>query len=56
MTREHVYRLATKTPQRLNTEVLVALCDALGCTANDLIVPVAESTRQAKTGTWTSHW
>lgn len=51
LSREHVYRLVTKTPQRLNTEVLVALCDILGCTPNDLIIPVVETTRTAKTGT-----
>ncbi len=51
LTREHVYRLVTKTPQRLNTEVLVAICDALGCTPNDLIEPVVEHQRAAKTGT-----
>jgi DNA-binding Xre family transcriptional regulator len=51
LSREHVYRLVTKTPQRLNTEVLVALCDILGCTPNDLITPVVETKRQAKTGT-----
>ncbi|UMG92883.1 helix-turn-helix transcriptional regulator [Nocardioides sp. TF02-7] len=27
-----VYRLVTGTPERLNLHVLVALCDALGCT------------------------
>lgn len=52
LTREHVYRLVTKTPQRLNTEVLVALCDALGCTPNDLIEPIVEQHQQlARTGT-----
>jgi DNA-binding Xre family transcriptional regulator len=51
LSREHVYRLVTKTPQRLNTDVLVALCDILGCTPNDLITPVVETTRRAKTGT-----
>lgn len=51
MTREHVYRLVTKTPQRLNTEVLVALCDALGCTPSDLIVGVVAEQKQARTGT-----
>ncbi|MGH3626420.1 MAG: helix-turn-helix domain-containing protein [Sciscionella sp.] len=51
LTREHVYRLVTKTPQRLNTEVLVAICDALECTPNDLIIPVLEHQRAAKTGT-----
>ncbi len=51
LTREYVYRLVTKTPQRLNTEVLVALCDALGCTPTDLITPVVVEQKQAKTGT-----
>ncbi len=51
LTREHVYRLVTKTPQRLNTEVLVALCDALGCTPGDLITGVVAEQKQAKTGT-----
>ncbi len=51
LSREHVYRLVTKTPQRLNTDVLVALCDILGCTPNDLITPVVETTAKAKTGT-----
>jgi DNA-binding Xre family transcriptional regulator len=51
LTREYVYRLVTKTPQRLNTEVLVALCDALGCTPSDLITPVVVEQQQAKTGT-----
>lgn len=51
MTREHVYRLVTKTPQRLNTEVLVALCDALACTPADLIAGVVGEQKQARTGT-----
>lgn len=32
-----VYRLVTRPPERLNTRVLAAACDALGCTPNDLI-------------------
>lgn len=51
LTREHVYRLVTKTPQRLNTEVLVALCDALACTPADLISGVVAEKKQAKAGT-----
>ena len=51
LTREHVYRLVTKTPQRLNTEVLVALCDALGCTPTDLITGVVAEQKQTRTGT-----
>jgi DNA-binding Xre family transcriptional regulator len=52
LSREHVYRLVTNTPQRLNTDVLVALCDILGCTPNDLIsVVVHTGARAKKTGT-----
>ena len=51
LTREHVYRLVTKTPQRLNTEVLVALCDILGCTPNDLITLIVDQQKTARTGT-----
>jgi hypothetical protein len=35
--REQVYRLVTSTPQRLNMDVLAALCDILGCGPQDLI-------------------
>lgn len=51
LSREYVYRLVTKTPQRLNTEVLVALCDALGCTPSDLITSVVAGQEGARTGT-----
>ncbi len=37
LSREQVYRLVTQPPQRLSMDVLVALCDILGCTPNDLI-------------------
>ena len=37
-----VYRLVTQTPERLSLRTLVALCDILDCTPNDLIEPVAE--------------
>jgi DNA-binding Xre family transcriptional regulator len=42
-----VYRLVTGAPQRLSLETLVALCDILSCTPNDLI----ELTAGAKTET-----
>jgi len=32
-----VYRLVTTAPERLNVQILVALCDALDITPNDLI-------------------
>jgi DNA-binding Xre family transcriptional regulator len=37
-----VWRLVTGTPERLNLRVLVALCDILGCTPNELIEPVEQ--------------
>jgi DNA-binding Xre family transcriptional regulator len=37
-----VWRLVTGTPERLNLRALVALCDILGCTPNDLIEPVEQ--------------
>ncbi len=39
LSREQVYRLVTQPPQRLSMDTLVALCDILGCTPNDLIEP-----------------
>jgi DNA-binding Xre family transcriptional regulator len=39
LSREQVYRLVTQPPQRLSVDTLVALCDILECTPNDLIVP-----------------
>ncbi len=39
-----VYRLVTAPPERLNMQVLAAVCDALGCTPNDLIEPTAADT------------
>jgi DNA-binding Xre family transcriptional regulator len=37
LSREQVYRLVTQPPQRMSMDTLVALCDILGCTPNDLI-------------------
>jgi DNA-binding Xre family transcriptional regulator len=53
LSREHVYRLVTRTPQRLNMEILAALCDILECEPNDLLQPVVETVKVAKTGTET---
>lgn len=36
-----VYRLVAQDPERLSLRTLMALCDILGCTPNDLIQPVA---------------
>lgn len=46
-----VYRLVTGTPERLSLRTLVALCDILDCTPDELIEPVAESRRAKATGT-----
>ena len=51
LSREHVYRLVTKTPQRLNIDVLAALCDILDCEPNDLLQPPVQEQSRAKTGT-----
>lgn len=47
-----VYRLATQTPERLSLRTLMALCDILACSPNDLIEPVAvtHQTRATSTG------
>lgn len=42
LSREHVYRLVTKEPQRINVDVLAALCDALSCSLDDLMTLVIE--------------
>lgn len=39
LSREQTYRLVTGHPQRLSMTILVALCDILDCTPNDLIEP-----------------
>jgi len=43
LSREQVYRLVTKVPERLNLTVLAALCDILGCSVADLIEPVTNA-------------
>lgn len=46
-----VYRLVVQTPERLSLPILMALCDILECTPNDLIEPVAEPAAAKATGT-----
>lgn len=41
LSREQIYRLVTGHPQRLSMDTLVALCDILECSPNDLIEPRA---------------
>lgn len=38
LSREQIFRLVTQTPQRLNVEVLAALCTILDCTPSDLLI------------------
>ena len=37
LSRQMIHRIVTKTPQRINLDLLAALCDILGCTPNDLL-------------------
>ena len=37
LTRQYVHRVVTTAPQRINTDLLAALCDILDCTAADLL-------------------
>lgn len=46
-----VYRLVTQTPERLSLRTLMALCDILACSPNDLIEPVAATRQSRATGT-----
>ena len=50
LSREQVYRLVTKVPQRLNLEVLAALCDILEVAPSELIEPYRTS-RKARRDT-----
>ncbi|MGA5565299.1 helix-turn-helix domain-containing protein [Streptomyces platensis] len=49
LSREQVYRLVTNPPQRMSMDTLVALCDILDCTPNDLIKPEVVNTPVRKT-------
>lgn len=51
ISREHIYRLVTRDPQRINVDILAALCDALSCTLDDLMTPVVVEENRANTGT-----
>jgi DNA-binding Xre family transcriptional regulator len=48
LSRSHIYRIVTETPQYLSLDVLAALCDILNCTPNDLIEPIARKTKISK--------
>src|SRR5580700_8016345 len=45
LSREQVYRLVARTPERLSLATLAALCDILGCQPGDLIEPVIAAAR-----------
>ncbi len=45
LSREQVYRLVAKVPERLSLRVLAALCDALDCSPAELIEPVRSETK-----------
>lgn len=47
ISRQMVHRVVTKTPQRINTDLLAALCDILDCTPNDLLELRREQVEQA---------
>lgn len=49
LSREQVYRLVTQPPQRMSMDTLVALCDILHCTPNDLITLEEVNTQVRKT-------
>lgn len=47
LSRQMVHRVVTKTPQRINLDLLAALCDILDCTPNDLLEVVCERVQPA---------
>ncbi|PPJ14967.1 helix-turn-helix domain-containing protein [Nocardia cyriacigeorgica] len=51
LTRQYVHRMVTTPPQRINTDLLAALCDILDCTPADLLEPVVEQKQLSRTGT-----
>lgn len=49
MTSSQVYRVVTGTPERMNMQLLAALCDIFACTPGDLIEPyVVSSSRRGR--------
>ncbi len=49
LSREQVYRLVAKVPERLSLTTLAALCDILECTSADLIEAVRSTPTPATT-------
>ena len=48
LSREQVYRLVTRVPERLNLTTLAALCDILDCSPAELVEPYAGQRLVAK--------
>ncbi len=51
ISREQVFRLVTQTPQRLNIELLTALCDVLATNPSELLRLQAAAVSVVRTGT-----
>jgi DNA-binding Xre family transcriptional regulator len=49
LSREQVYRLVARVPERLSLATLAALCDILDCGPGELIEPVREGPQPATT-------
>ncbi len=48
LSREQVYRLVAKTPERLSLTTLAALCDIFDCAPGDLVEPTRGTTTPSK--------
>ena len=48
LSREQVYRLVVRVPERLNLRALAALCDILDCSPAELVEPYAGEPPTAK--------
>ena len=47
LSREQVYRLVARVPERLSLKTLAALCDILDCRPGDLVEPVAAAPKRS---------
>lgn len=47
LSREQVYRLVARVPERLSLTTLAALCDILGCAPSDLVEPYRDKPTRA---------
>jgi DNA-binding Xre family transcriptional regulator len=50
LSREQVYRLVARTPERLSLVTLAALCDILCCQPGDLVEPVTAAVPGPRAG------